>query len=140
MGGLITTSKIDVLGRETTIKEGKSAPPKYKDLQVLHPGDLYPFTRRPMVIIVDSDNSFIFSDMPRLFGQPLIILMSPMELPANLYRKYRVQSVDQTQLQLANLKRRCLNSTGGLDFAVFYLAFSEKLSLHSLRFNNNIIK
>ncbi|KAF9800681.1 hypothetical protein SFRURICE_015335 [Spodoptera frugiperda] len=119
VGGLITTSKIDVLGRETTIKEGKSAPPKYKDLQVLHPGDLYPFTRRPMVIIVDSDNSFIFSDMPRLFGQPLIILMSPMELPANLYRKYRVQSVDQTQLQLANLKRRYSNSTGGLDFAVF---------------------
>ena len=47
----------------------------------LYPGDLYPFTRKPFFIIVDSDNSFVFQHVPRYFGQPLVILMSPQDIP-----------------------------------------------------------
>lgn len=51
------------------------------DVSCLHPGDLYIFTRKPLCVIVDSDNSTAFKCIPRLFGQPLLILMSPEEAP-----------------------------------------------------------
>lgn len=54
----------------------------FKQLNCLHPGDLYPFTRKPMVLIVDSNNSYAFRQMPRHFGLPLLVLMSPTEFPA----------------------------------------------------------
>ncbi|KAJ8866266.1 hypothetical protein PR048_032109 [Dryococelus australis] len=47
----------------------------------LYPGDLHPFTRKPLFIIVDSDNSFVFQNIPRYFGQPLVVLMSPQDVP-----------------------------------------------------------
>ncbi|TRY63940.1 hypothetical protein TCAL_10957 [Tigriopus californicus] len=47
----------------------------------LHPGDLQPFTRRPLFLIVDSDNSVAFGSLQRIFDQPLIVLMSPQEIP-----------------------------------------------------------
>lgn len=52
-----------------------------KDMHCLHPGDLYPFLRKPFFLIVDSDNSNGFQHIPRYFGQPLIVLMSPEESP-----------------------------------------------------------
>ena len=48
---------------------------------VFHPGDLNPFTRRPLFIIVDSDNSTVFKHIPNLFGQALAVLMSPEVVP-----------------------------------------------------------
>lgn len=54
----------------------------FKQLNCLHPGDLYPFTRKPLVLIVDSNNSYAFQHMPRHFGLPLLVLMSPTEYPA----------------------------------------------------------
>lgn len=39
----------------------------YKEPHCLYPGDLYPFTRRPMFIIIDSDNSFVFQHIPKYF-------------------------------------------------------------------------
>lgn len=54
----------------------------FKQLNCLHPGDLYPFTRKPLVLIVDSNNSYAFQHMPRHFGLPLLVLMSPSEYPA----------------------------------------------------------
>lgn len=54
-----------------------------KDSHCLYPGDLYPFTRRPMFIVIDSDNSFVFAHIPKYFGQPLVILMSPQDIPQN---------------------------------------------------------
>nr|CAD7395588.1 unnamed protein product [Timema poppensis] len=71
LGGLLTSSKkeIDHLNKKT-----------YRNF--LYPGDLYPFTRKPLFIIVDSDNSFVFQHIPRYFGQPLIVLMSPQDVPS----------------------------------------------------------
>ncbi len=61
---------------------GKTAA-HYKEPHCLYPGDLYPYTRRPLFIIIDSDNSFVFAHIPKYFGQPLVILMSPQDVPQN---------------------------------------------------------
>ncbi|PSN33551.1 Protein SCAI [Blattella germanica] len=59
----------------------KELPPMGYDLGGVLTSDLYPFTRKPFFIIVDSDNSFVFQHVPRYFGQPLVILMSPQDIP-----------------------------------------------------------
>jgi len=50
----------------------------------LHPTDLVPFTRKPMFVIVDSNNSTAFKNIPRIFNAPLVSLMSPIEYPGNI--------------------------------------------------------
>ncbi|KAF9935470.1 hypothetical protein BGZ75_010225 [Mortierella antarctica] len=50
----------------------------------LHPGDLLPFTRKPMFLIVDSNNSVAFAEMPRVFNYPFMSLLSPAEYPASI--------------------------------------------------------
>ncbi len=64
----------------------------------LYPGDLSPFTRRPLFLVVDSDNSSAFASLCQNsntsspyggggggggsgFEQPLVVLMSPQETP-----------------------------------------------------------
>lgn len=76
LGGLATSVKRDGVDSGIACR-GKS----YKENHCLYPGDLYPFTRRPLFIIIDSDNSFVFQHIPRYFGQPLVILMSPQDVP-----------------------------------------------------------
>lgn len=67
------------LSRNNLIGSGVDHP--LVDVSCLHPADLYVFTRKPMCVIVDSDNSTAFKAIPRLFGQPLLVLMSPEESP-----------------------------------------------------------
>ncbi|KAL6601207.1 hypothetical protein LY90DRAFT_668791 [Neocallimastix californiae] len=50
----------------------------------LHPLDLVPFTRKPMFIIIDSNNSTAFKNIPKVFNAPLVSLMSPIEYPGNI--------------------------------------------------------
>ncbi|KAJ3343160.1 hypothetical protein HDU93_009710 [Gonapodya sp. JEL0774] len=50
----------------------------------LCPGDLVPFTRKPLFVVVDSNNSTSFKQFPKVFGQPLIALMSPTENPSSI--------------------------------------------------------
>ena len=38
-----------------------------------------PFTRKPLMLIVDSPNSIAFKHIPKLFGQPVVCLMSPID-------------------------------------------------------------
>lgn len=62
LGGLSTSVKRD--GMDSGIAcRGKGN--GYKEPHCLYPGDLYPFTRRPLFIIIDSDNSFVFQHVPR---------------------------------------------------------------------------
>lgn len=77
LGGLATSVKRDAMDGGGLACRGKS----YKENHCLYPGDLYPFTRRPLFIIIDSDNSFVFQHIPRYFGQPLVVLMSPQDVP-----------------------------------------------------------
>ncbi|XP_046997506.1 protein SCAI isoform X1 [Schistocerca americana] len=74
LGGVMTNSK-----KEVDHPNKKAI--QLKDMHCLYPGDLYPFTRKPLFVIVDSDNSFVFQHIPRYFGQPLVVLMSPQDLP-----------------------------------------------------------
>lgn len=84
LGGVSTSAKrepTDHPGATTT--SGKRLQGS-KEPHCLYPGDLYPFTRKPLFVIVDSDNSFVFQQIPRYFGQPLMVLMSPQDTPACL--------------------------------------------------------
>ncbi|KAL1234557.1 Protein SCAI [Trichinella spiralis] len=51
------------------------------NLQCLYPGDLYPLLRKPLLLIVESNNSTAFLSMKSLFGQPLIVMCSPVDMP-----------------------------------------------------------
>lgn len=68
-------------GRGQIDKLRSSQSMHFKQLNCLHPGDLYPFTRKPLFLILDSNNSYSYQHMPRHFGQPLLILMSPTQYP-----------------------------------------------------------
>lgn len=68
LGGLATSLKRDPVdgGGGLACRGGKPASgTTYKECHCLYPGDLYPFTRRPMFIVIDSDNSFVFQHIPR---------------------------------------------------------------------------
>ncbi|CAG8562859.1 4802_t:CDS:10 [Acaulospora colombiana] len=53
-------------------------------INCLHPDDLVPFTRKPMFLIIDSNNSTAFSNFPMVFNQPFLCLMSPTEYPTSI--------------------------------------------------------
>ncbi|KAF9391216.1 hypothetical protein CPB97_007185 [Podila verticillata] len=72
-GGILTNSRKD-----------NSDPEQQSISHCLHPGDLLPFTRKPMFLIVDSNNSVAFADMPRVFNHPFMSLLSPAEYPASI--------------------------------------------------------
>jgi len=77
MGGVMTNSK-----REPDQSGAKQRNCHVKEMHCLYPGDLIPFVRKPLFLIVDSDNSWVFQSVPQLFGQPLVVLMSPQDVPA----------------------------------------------------------
>ncbi|KAM7535028.1 hypothetical protein Aperf_G00000104282 [Anoplocephala perfoliata] len=75
-GGVVTNA----------VRDGGTGPkPKVKshhrDPHCIHPGDLYPYSRKPIFLIVDSDNSSAFKNFRSLFGQPSVVLLSPNTLP-----------------------------------------------------------
>uniref|UniRef100_H2ZF10 Uncharacterized protein n=1 Tax=Ciona savignyi TaxID=51511 RepID=H2ZF10_CIOSA len=74
LGGVITNDRKDDMTPESTMQ----------NMHCIHPADLFPFTRKPMLIIVDSDNAKAFSHLPDLFGQPVICLMASEELPHSI--------------------------------------------------------
>lgn len=63
LGGLATSVKRDAVDGGLAVRGKSSA--GYKEPHCLYPGDLYPYTRRPLFIIIDSDNSFVFQHIPR---------------------------------------------------------------------------
>ncbi|KPP76316.1 hypothetical protein Z043_104343 [Scleropages formosus] len=89
LGGVMTSNSRDSVNEETVQRRSQAQ----KEMHCLHPGDLYPFTRKPLFIIVDSSNSTAYksrlalitsasvSCFPQnflnLFGQPLVCLLSP---------------------------------------------------------------
>uniref|UniRef100_A0A8C3IY96 Suppressor of cancer cell invasion n=1 Tax=Chrysemys picta bellii TaxID=8478 RepID=A0A8C3IY96_CHRPI len=79
-GGVLTNSNRDIINGDAVHKRNQS----YKEMHCLHPGDLYPFTRKPLFIIVDSSNSVAYKNFTNLFGQPLVCLLSPTAYPKAL--------------------------------------------------------
>ena len=81
MGGVLMSPKRDV---EPSNNKNSG---QYKEHCCLYPGDLFPFTRRPTFLIVDSDNSLAFSSIPHYFDMPLVVLMSPQDTPP-MFQEY----------------------------------------------------
>ncbi|KAF9578291.1 hypothetical protein BGW38_005994, partial [Lunasporangiospora selenospora] len=74
-GGILTNSR----------KAADNTDPEQQSFtHCLHPGDILPFTRKPMFMIVDSNNSDVFSEMPRIFYPPFMSLLSPTEYPTSI--------------------------------------------------------
>ena len=79
LGGVLLSSKRDYEQLQSMINSKLA--PHTKEPNCLYPGDLQPFTRRPTFLVVDSDNSAAFANVPHHFDQPLVVLMSPQEVP-----------------------------------------------------------
>ncbi|KAM8872734.1 protein SCAI isoform 1-T2 [Synchiropus picturatus] len=79
-GGVLTNTNRDVINGETVQKRTQAQ----KEMHCLHPGDLFPFTRKPLFVIVDSTNSSAYKKFTNLFGQPLVCLLSPKVYPKNI--------------------------------------------------------
>ena len=52
----------------------------------LYASDLVPFTRKPLFLIVDSDNSSAFAGLNSAFGAPYVALLSPEAQPCSLVK------------------------------------------------------
>ncbi|CAM4744582.1 unnamed protein product [Rotaria magnacalcarata] len=79
-----SNSPANTLGKKspsttTTTTTTTTMPPK--DIHNIFPGDLYPFLRKPLFLIIDSNHSTVFQNIPNLFGQPLVSLLSPIKIP-----------------------------------------------------------
>ncbi|XP_058632162.1 protein SCAI isoform X3 [Onychostoma macrolepis] len=79
-GGVLTNTNRDVVNGEMVQKRNQAQ----KEMHCLHPGDLFPFTRKPLFIIVDSTNSTAYKNFSNLFGQPLVCLLSPTVYPKSM--------------------------------------------------------
>ncbi|XP_076867400.1 protein SCAI isoform X4 [Brachyhypopomus gauderio] len=79
-GGVLTNTNRDVVNGETVQKRNQAQ----KEMHCLHPGDLYPFTRKPLFVIVDSSNSTAYKNFSNLFGQPMVCLLSPTVYPKSM--------------------------------------------------------
>uniref|UniRef100_A0A8D3A721 Protein SCAI n=1 Tax=Scophthalmus maximus TaxID=52904 RepID=A0A8D3A721_SCOMX len=79
-GGVLTNTNRDVVNGETMQKKNQAQ----KEMHCLHPGDLFPFTRKPLFVIVDSSNSTAYKNFTNLFGQPLVCLLSPTVYPKSV--------------------------------------------------------
>ncbi|XP_042580056.1 protein SCAI isoform X1 [Cyprinus carpio] len=79
-GGVLTNTNRDVVNGEMVQKRNQAQ----KEMHCLHPGDLFPFTRKPLFIIVDSSNSTAYKNFSNLFGQPLVCLLSPTVYPKSM--------------------------------------------------------
>ncbi|KYR01044.1 UPF0682 family protein [Tieghemostelium lacteum] len=52
-------------------------------IDALYPIDLLPFCRKPFFLIIDSQSSLIFKDLP-IFNQPFVSLLSPISTPKKI--------------------------------------------------------
>ncbi|XP_071801789.1 protein SCAI-like [Asterias amurensis] len=78
-GGVATNNKRE--GNEPQVTKRSNM---LKEMHCIHPGDLYPFTRKPLFLVIDSPNSHAFKNFPNLFGQPVVCLMSPESFPVTI--------------------------------------------------------
>jgi hypothetical protein len=76
------TSTNNTLGKKPSPSISTTTPiGSNKDVHNIFAGDIYPFLRKPLFLIIDSNNSIAFQNMPNLFGQPFLSLLSPIKLP-----------------------------------------------------------
>ncbi len=99
LGGVLLSTKKELIDHLSMLNS--KLKPHVKETNCLYPGDLTAFTRRPTFIVVDSDNSSAFSHIPRHFDQPLVVLMSPQEVPSSFRGMYHHHHPDRRRLRYA---------------------------------------
>ncbi|XP_065830194.1 protein SCAI-like isoform X2 [Oscarella lobularis] len=62
-------------------KGGNAMKSNQTEHQGVYPEDVLPFTRKPLMVVVDSSNSEAFMSLRSPFGQPLVCLLSPQNIP-----------------------------------------------------------
>lgn len=92
-----------------------SSPTHVPSTHCLHPADLVPFTRKPLFLIVDSNNSIAFNNILNVFGQPLLILMSPVEYPSSVQDRSEIGSLFTLFLHTPLLGFCLVSDIGDLD-------------------------
>ncbi|ORE07717.1 hypothetical protein BCV72DRAFT_304347 [Rhizopus microsporus var. microsporus] len=111
VGGIATGSGVG-------ISSGSTSTPKHTEVpsvHCLHPADLIPFTRKPLFLIIDSDYSIAFKNMPSIFGQPFMCLMSPTEYPSSVQDKSEIGSLFTLFLHTPLLGFCSVSDIGNLD-------------------------
>ncbi|KAM3588973.1 hypothetical protein VKS41_001404 [Umbelopsis sp. WA50703] len=91
----------------------------------LYPGDLIPFTRKPMFLIVDSNNSWAFKDMVNVFDQPYMAILSPMEYPSSVQDKSEIGSLFTLFLHAPLLGFCAVSDIGNLEQAIWNQCVSQ---------------
>uniref|UniRef100_A0A3B4VAC5 Suppressor of cancer cell invasion n=1 Tax=Seriola dumerili TaxID=41447 RepID=A0A3B4VAC5_SERDU len=79
-GGVLTNTNRDVVNGETVQKRNQAQ----KEMHCLHPGDLFPFTRKPLFVIVDSSNSTAYKSLYFMMSSHCMSLtcaLSPLTCP-----------------------------------------------------------
>ncbi|KAI7881588.1 hypothetical protein K492DRAFT_236609 [Lichtheimia hyalospora FSU 10163] len=99
----------------SSVTASASSPTHVPSTHCLHPADLVPFTRKPLFLIVDSSNSIAFNDILNVFGQPLLILMSPVEYPSSVQDRSEIGSLFTLFLHTPLLGFCLVSDIGDLD-------------------------
>ncbi|KAJ1664871.1 hypothetical protein IW140_003942 [Coemansia sp. RSA 1813] len=80
-----TTATHGYIGGISTSRRNASDAGKDRSIEQLvntvHPADLVPYTRKPFFLIVESESAAEYKNMPNLFNQPLLCLLSPTAYP-----------------------------------------------------------
>ncbi|XP_061424653.1 protein SCAI isoform X2 [Lethenteron reissneri] len=82
-GGVMTYTRRDIAAPDPATPAAAHTP-LLRHIHCLHPGDLLPFTRKPLVVVVDSPSSSAYKGVYSPFGVPLLCLLSPTSCPKHL--------------------------------------------------------
>lgn len=110
-GSNVVTSNTNAAAATTSTEPTVTTP----SVHCLHPADLIPFTRKPLFLIVDSNNSTEFKNMPNVFDQPVMCLMSPIEYPSSVQDKSEIGSLFTLFLHTPLLGFCSVSDIGNLD-------------------------
>ncbi|KAL4717846.1 hypothetical protein ACJJTC_000995 [Scirpophaga incertulas] len=88
-GGLLLAASVKNVVRDRPDRDAPTCSEMSNNKQFICAKDLVPFTRKPMLVILDSDNSYSFHNISRCYEQPLVVLMSPIEIPADFHERKR---------------------------------------------------
>ncbi|XP_078726777.1 protein SCAI isoform X2 [Lampetra fluviatilis] len=82
-GGVMTYTRRDIAAPDPATPAAAHTS-LLRHIHCLHPGDLLPFTRKPLVVVVDSPSSSAYKGVYSPFGVPLLCLLSPTSCPKHL--------------------------------------------------------
>ena len=74
-------------------KQATSDTPQTTFVHSLHPGDLVPFTRRPLFVVVEGGAVESWQTFPKVFEAPVMILAAPQSWSSKIKRTFSLHFV-----------------------------------------------